>query len=111
MKIRIGRLLWELVRPQPVVFADTPYGECDDPKTPGKQIRVRADLTDKLELDTLIHEMLHASAWEVLSEEFVTQTAHDVARVLWRLGYRKIDEDPDEADSDSALQGDANAGE
>jgi hypothetical protein len=45
------------------------------------------DLKTRVGLETLIHEMLHACDWSV-AEEKVEQTAKDMARLLWRLGYR-----------------------
>ena len=38
-------------------------------------------------LEVLIHEMLHAAYWD-LDESAIEGAAADVARVLWRLGYR-----------------------
>lgn len=51
------------------------------------EIRVRPTLSSFETLETLLHEMLHA-AHPDLDEKPVTETAHDIARVLWRLGYR-----------------------
>ena len=65
-------------------------GKCDPPDQPNKGIRVLATLKGEKELDTIIHEALHAAAWTVLDEGFVDQTAEDLARLLWRLGYRKV---------------------
>lgn len=62
------------------------HGECDSPDTPGKQIRIRAGLSDEEHLDVLIHEMLHAAAWHI-REDLVDQFATDVAAVLVRLGW------------------------
>ena len=42
----------------------------------------------KSELETAVHESLHASNWAA-SEEVVTRVGRDVARFLWRLGYRR----------------------
>jgi hypothetical protein len=35
----------------------------------------------------VIHELLHAAHWD-LDELAVEETAEDLARVLWKLGYR-----------------------
>lgn len=48
---------------------------------------VEQDLTKKIGLETAIHEALHACCW-AKSEEITTQTAKDIARFLWNLGYR-----------------------
>ena len=38
-------------------------------------------------LDTIIHESLHA-CFPDATEEDVTTSASDIARLLWQLGYR-----------------------
>ena len=68
-----------------------PDGDCDKPSTRGKEIRIAARLAGVDQLDTLIHEMIHAGGWATFDEAFVTHLAADIARVLWRLGYRKQD--------------------
>lgn len=67
-------------------------GECDAPTTNGKKIRIKSEIKGELLLDTLIHEQLHAAAWD-MSEEWVNDTATDIARNLWRLGYRRVSDD------------------
>ncbi len=44
-------------------------------------------LVGKKKLDTEIHEFLHA-AYPDLNEEAVCETATDLAKILWMLGYR-----------------------
>jgi hypothetical protein len=39
-------------------------------------------------LEVVIHELVHAAGWHI-DEEFTEIFAKDVARVLWRLGYRE----------------------
>ena len=51
-------------------------------------IRIRKGLDEKTELDTLIHEALHASDWSK-SEEWIEETAKEVANLLWGMGWRK----------------------
>lgn len=74
---------WQL-REVPRLNAD---GECDAPTTRGKAIRIAARLRGERRLEVLIHEMLHACNWTI-DEDHIAQTAADIARVLWRLGYR-----------------------
>jgi hypothetical protein len=62
-------------------------GACSPPDGRGKEIAIRGSLRSEHRLDALIHEMLHASCWD-LAEETVERTATDMARALWRLGYR-----------------------
>jgi hypothetical protein len=40
-------------------------------------------------MDTLIHEALHCIRPE-LDEAAVADTATDIARLLWKLGYRQV---------------------
>lgn len=54
-------------------------------------VAVEKKLTGRMELDTNIHEMLHACA-PFSNEEWVLQTARDIAKALWELGYRKTNE-------------------
>lgn len=62
-------------------------GSCSPPDGRSKEIVVRGALRGEHRLDSLIHEMLHASCWD-LAEETVERTATEIARALWRLGYR-----------------------
>lgn len=86
MRVRIAGQYYDLD------FADIDdLGLCDHPKALGKRIRIRHKHGSDLdELDTTIHECLHASAWW-LDEEYVSQFAEDIARILWRLGWRKTE--------------------
>jgi len=64
------------------------YGECVYPSngSPG-QVAIRDSLAGEILLDTLLHELLHA-AYPELGEGRVWRGATDIARVLWRAGYR-----------------------
>lgn len=70
-------------------------GECDHPSTPGKEIRVRKGMSEQDTLETIVHECLHAADWH-RSEPWVEEVGRDVARLLWRLGYRRkeLDDPP-----------------
>lgn len=48
---------------------------------------VERDLNKRVGLETAIHEALHACDWNA-REKKVERTAKDIARFLWRLGYR-----------------------
>jgi len=41
-------------------------------------------------LETIVHELLHASLGPTISEEAVTEAAKVVRRTLWNLGYREV---------------------
>jgi hypothetical protein len=64
-------------------------GSCDPPKRvcdPSMFINLDPDKSLRF-LETVIHESLHACHYSK-SEEHVTRSARDIARLLWRLGYR-----------------------
>ena len=60
------------------------------PVAPGKFIRIRRGQKPLDELDTIIHECLHATDWHK-DESWVTEVSADIAAVLWKLGYRKTE--------------------
>jgi len=64
------------------------HGDCDGPHVPAKTIRIDSQITGERELEVILHELRHAADWGQ-SEEYVRQEAIDVARILWRLGYRR----------------------
>lgn len=41
------------------------------------------------ELATVLHELGHAAFWD-LKEEAIDEASIDIARALWRMGYRKV---------------------
>lgn len=53
----------------------------------GFLIDIRLDQPDRLVLDTLIHEVLHAAYWD-LDEQAVGEAASDITGILWKLGWR-----------------------
>lgn len=78
--------MWEFIRRKLRGYR----GHCDPPAWSGKTIVVDSRLAGEEELEVTIHEALHAASWD-LAEECVVETANDIARLLWRLGYRKVD--------------------
>jgi hypothetical protein len=56
--------------------------------------RPRILIDDKLKggtrLETIVHELLHASLGPTISEESVTEAAKVIRRTLWALGYREV---------------------
>jgi hypothetical protein len=71
----------------PKELEERAHGWCYAPDAPAKEIQIKKGLRGERLLDSLIHEMLHAAAWD-MSEEWVEKTASEIARVLHRLGYR-----------------------
>lgn len=63
-------------------------GECDSPGTKNREIRIREGQKEKDELDTILHEGLHACDFD-RAEHAVEETANALSSLLWRLGWRK----------------------
>lgn len=84
------RKRWQLV------FEKMPKddGRCDSPDTPNKKIRINPNVkrNDIHYLDVVLHELLHAAHWN-LSEEAVEEYATNAAQLLYKLGFRLV-EDP-----------------
>jgi hypothetical protein len=80
MRIRLRGKRWRLVFKRLA-------GDCGRCRYRDNKLHVSDDVRGRLRLDTLIHEMLHACYPDV-DEDSVTETATDMARGLWRLGYR-----------------------
>jgi len=99
MKIKIFGRIWTLDFVHPSVLPKGDVADCDLPLAPGKSIpnktiRISEDITGEYLLDTLIHELLHASHPH-MNEEFVNALATDVARCVWRPEVlRRVLDDP-----------------
>lgn len=63
-------------------------GICSPPDQPNRSITIESGHSPLRELELVIHESIHATCFP-LDEEFVTESAADIARILWRLGWRK----------------------
>lgn len=63
-------------------------GDCDPPETKGKEIRICSGQTPEREMDTIIHECLHAQGWHI-DEAFIERASTEIARVLTRAGFEK----------------------
>ena len=53
-----------------------------------RMMYIMAEAGTKLELETLIHESLHAENWAE-TEKVVSRVGKEIADFLWRLGYRR----------------------
>jgi len=63
-------------------------GYCDEPIPTRPTLHIDYQMMgDKKLMRIAIHEALHACNWSK-SEEVVDQTSRDIARFLWRLGFR-----------------------
>jgi len=90
VRIKILGKIWKFRRVPPIRDGKD-WGACDPPFKLGKSIRIARSAKGEIELDTLLHEMLHAADW-TKDEEWVAEAARDIARVLCRLGYRRNEE-------------------
>lgn len=66
------------------------WADCSAPTESRREIRIRQTLRGRARLETVIHEALHAQTWQ-RSEEDVTRAARELAILLWRCGYRKVE--------------------
>jgi hypothetical protein len=73
---------WKIVEAPPDLG-----GECQAPFIKNREMCIPTLGHKVTELDTIIHESLHACCWD-LDEEAVHESARDIARILWRLGWR-----------------------
>ena len=64
-------------------------GLCDPPEVKKPEIVIHDDLDEYEELETLIHEALHALQFLLFSEKWVRRAAKQLATLLWRQGWRK----------------------
>lgn len=82
-RAQIRKRYWDVVKRKKM--PGHPHGECDAPSVKGKQIRIYGEQSGRQLVDTVIHEFLHAAFWD-LDDEVVHEVAHDLARLLDRLG-------------------------
>ena len=85
---RIGGKRWRVRFLPAAVFSRGCDGDCS---IRSNTIRIKRNLKGRSMLESLIHETLHAAHWQI-AEECVAETADDLARLLWRLGYRRENE-------------------
>tara|TARA_R100000458_G_C8251445_1_gene228333 strand:+ start:1153 stop:1452 length:300 start_codon:yes stop_codon:yes gene_type:complete len=67
-------------------------GSCDHPGIKNPEILIDKRLKGVEELEVSIHEMLHALAFKMFDEEWVFDSAIDLAKALYELGWRKGEE-------------------
>lgn len=83
MRFRIRGKYYTLRYGRPMPKSDA---HCD---YTSREIVVSPRVQGEHKMDCLIHELLHA-AFPDLNEDAINTTASDVARLLWRLGYRDM---------------------
>lgn len=66
-------------------------GYCEGPPSaPDREMMIPVSGESREDLETIIHESLHACMWDQ-SEDAVDETSIDIARLLWRLKWRKTE--------------------
>lgn len=89
---RIWNLVWvpkgESVTSRSTSFSKTDRGLTEAPTLKKKRMFIRKGLPEHEELEVILHECLHAADWSK-DEEWVENASADIARVLWKMGWRK----------------------
>ncbi len=63
-------------------------GITDTYKLDDRHLTIMAEPHSKAELETFIHEALHAENWAA-TEQVVTRVGREIGNFLWRLNYRR----------------------
>lgn len=73
------------------------WGQCSPATDRPREILISEKASGMTELDTIVHEILHAAFPHAddkdldEKEPWINELGSDVARILWRLGYRRTD--------------------
>lgn len=88
MRIKIAGKYWDFRVTNSM--QKTADGECDEPTSTCKQIRVRPRVfrSDERCIEVVLHEVLHAAGWPI-EHDLVTTYARDAARLLCALGFSR----------------------
>jgi hypothetical protein len=90
VRVKLGGKWWRFVASGNL----KDFGRMDDPGVArGRVIRVATWQSEEELLDTILHELIHCCRPE-LEENTVTEMAREMARVMWRLGYRRAEPPP-----------------
>ena len=90
MRVKILSKCWTFIRVKDLYTEGGAYGQIEHPGKKGKTLKVDDSLTNRHELEIIIHEFLHGADWSK-DEEWIVETSEDLSRFLWRLGYRKCE--------------------
>lgn len=63
-------------------------GECSDPNCCPRELLIPIEGESEYDLEVIIHEGIHACCWDIC-ETSVREISHDIANLLWKLGWRK----------------------
>ena len=86
-KVKLNEKVWALRFVKKKSLPSDRWGDCN---VESKVMRVRSDLSDYNVLATAIHEMLHASSFHLLDEDWVDVTSTEIARVLLKSELVKV---------------------
>jgi len=87
MHVTVRGKRWELVF-EKIKESKDHVGYCESPKQKNKKIVIHSSLSEQETLRVVCHELMHAAHWD-LDEEAIDTASADIARVLWKLGYRR----------------------
>ena len=90
MRVTVRKKRWNLVF-KSLKKADC-WGFCEDPEKYAKKIVIDNSIVGEKRLEILLHEAIHAAFFDT-DESAVLETARDIARILWKLGYRSPEDD------------------
>ena len=71
-----------------VTFTEDVDGLCVTQNNRRGEVLLFTERPPKVFLESAIHEAMHAMNWSI-SEDVIAERARDLARFLWRLGYRR----------------------
>jgi hypothetical protein len=64
------------------------HGQCDPPQQKPREIWIDRRLAGQKLLEIVLHEAIHARLWR-LKERDVREFARDLARLIYRLGFKE----------------------
>lgn len=92
-KVQLNEKEWQLTFVKKGALPADRWGDCN---VETKVMRVRKDLCDFNVLATAIHEMLHASSFHLLDEDWVDLTSTEIARVLLKSELVTVNREPEQ---------------
>ena len=83
------RIIWRIPKRHKEEGKQDSLGVCESRDSKSPCLCIQNGQNELENLATHIHEALHASLWD-LDEAAIQETADDLARFLWRCGYRPM---------------------
>jgi hypothetical protein len=85
MHVNVRGKRWNLVFER---ISGKTAGLCDPPTELKKKIIIHDNLSEQETLRVICHEVLHAAYWD-MDESAIDEASADLAKILWKLGYRR----------------------